>query len=137
MESFGKIGEILLSKLRDAKANGTLSSAAYYFNIVRSWAYLAGPEEPRTWLTQGILENAFFMVKAARGLLTYSVGTEVREYTMREPPDPDLFDPEVLLSAGQKHLDEPTLTEEQRNILTAVVRGVQRFKGGSSRGAQK
>lgn len=137
LETFEKLGYILLKKLKAAEANGTLSNPAYYFNIVRSWAYLTGPEEPRTWLTQGIIENAIFMVKAARGLLNYSVGTKVRQYTMREPPDPELFDLEVLLSAGRKHLEEPTLTEEQRKILTAVVRGVQRFKSGSSPGGQE
>lgn len=132
MEAFAKLGEMFLAKLQDAEEAGTLSSAAYYFNIVRAWAYMAGADKPKRWLSEGILDSGEFMAKAARGLVTYSVGTPVRRYTMRDHPDAELFDLDMLLEAGKKHLTTAELSDDERNILTAVVRGSEHIKAGRS-----
>jgi hypothetical protein len=136
MEDFTKLGEILLAKLKLAEAEGTLAHAAYYFSIARAWAHVAGAEDPKQWLSNGMLQSGEFMAKAARGLVSYSLGTPVRRYTMRDKPDPDLFDLDILLEAGRKHLTGSGLNDDQRNIIAAIVRGSQHLKQGrSSEGA--
>ena len=131
-DAFTKLGEVLLVRLKQAEATCALADAAYYFSIVRTWAYLEDPDQPKQWLRNGMLENATFMAKAARGLVSYSLGTPIRHYTMRENPDRDLFDLDVLQEAGQKHLASAELSDDQRNILTAVVLGAERLKRGES-----
>ncbi|WHA43225.1 KAP family P-loop NTPase fold protein [Agrobacterium larrymoorei] len=131
-EVFAELGEILLKKIEQRAAEASLDNAAFYYSIVRAWAYLAGADQPKQWLTKGMLESADFMAKAARGLVSYSIGTPVREYSMRDNPDPDVFELDVLLKAGQKHLAQSALSDDKRNIITAVVRGVERLKKGKS-----
>ncbi|MCR9281085.1 MAG: KAP family NTPase [Rhodobacteraceae bacterium] len=136
MDAFTKLGEVFLVKLDEALNENTLSSAAYFFNIVRVWAYFAGSDQPKRWLTEGMLDSSEFMAKAARGLVSYSIGTDVRRYTMRDYPDVELFDLDILLEAGQKHLASSNLTDDERNILTAIVRGSERLKRGLSSEAE-
>nr|WP_321527139.1 P-loop NTPase fold protein [uncultured Cohaesibacter sp.] len=131
-QAFAELGRLLLIKIQQGIAEKTLQEAAYYYHIVRAWAYLTTADEPKWWLTRGILESADFMARASRGLVSYSVGTPVRSYTMRGIPDGDLFDVDVLLEAGQKHLDEADLTDDQRNIITAIVQGAEQLKQGKS-----
>lgn len=131
-DAFARLGEQLLVKIKQAEAEGTLADAAYYFSIARAWAHLVGAEQPKQWLTNGMLESADFMAKAARGLVSYSLGTPVRRYTMRDSPDRDLFDLDILLEAGRKHLAEADLTDDQRNIITSIVRGAEQLKQGRS-----
>lgn len=130
--AFAKIGELLLARIEHRAKEGTLSEAAYYFNIVRSWSYLSHTDQPKQWLTSGIIESAGFMAKAARGLVSYSVGTPMRQYTMRDEPDRELFDLGVLLEAGRNHLANADLTDDQRNIITAIVLGIEHLKQGIS-----
>lgn len=132
LDAFTKLGEVFLAKLEEALAAGTLSDAAYYFNIVRVWAYLAGPDQPKRWLTEGMLESGAFLAKVARGLVSYSIGTKVRRYTMRDNPDAELFDLDILLDASRKHLATGELTDDQRSILSAIVRGSGHLKNGRS-----
>ncbi|KGF71315.1 hypothetical protein LL06_00535 [Hoeflea sp. BAL378] len=132
LDAFNKLGEVFLSKLYEALTAGTLSEATYYFNIVRVWSYLAGNDQPKKWLTEGMLRSGTFMAKAARGLVSYSIGTKTRRYTMRDYPDADLYDLNILVDAGQKHLKSSDLTDDQRSILSAIVRGSKQFKQGRS-----
>lgn len=131
-DAFDKLGREFLVKLRQALAEGTLSDAAYYFNIVRAWAHIAGSDQPRRWLTEGMLSSGEFMAKVARGLVNYSIGTPLRNYTMRDLPETDLFDLDTVIEAGHKHLSFSDLTDDQRSILTAVVRGSENVKRGRS-----
>lgn len=131
-EAFANLGELLMVKIKRAEAEGTLANTAYYFSIARAWAHLAGADKPKQWLTNGMLESADFLAKAARGLVSYSLGTPVRRYTLRDNPDRDLFDLDVLLEAGRKHLADEDLTDDQRSIIAAVVRGAERLSQGRS-----
>ncbi|WP_186395585.1 P-loop NTPase fold protein [Stappia sp. TSB10GB4] len=131
-EAFAKLGKTLVGKIKQGEVERTLEKSAYYFNIVRAWAYLLGADQPKQWLARGMLESADFMAKAARGLVSYSLGTPVRRYTMRDNPDRNLFDLDVLLEAGRKHLAETDLTDDQRSIITAILRGAEHLKQGRS-----
>ena len=129
-EAFAKIGKSLLVKIKQAEANGTLAETAYFFHIARAWAHLEGAEQPKQWLANGMLGSANFMAKAARGLVSYSLGTPVRHYTMHDNLDKNLFNLEVIIEAGRKHLAEANLTDDQRNIITAIVRGAEYLERG-------
>lgn len=131
-ESFAQLGEILLAKIEAAAADGTLASAPYYFDIVRSWAHLAGPEAAKAWLAAGMLESAVFMAKAGRGLVSYSIGTAERRYTMRDRPEPEFYDLPTLVEAGKRHLASADLNRDQRKLITEIVRGSERLLEGLS-----
>ncbi len=136
-ETFAALGQILLEKIHKAREDATIDSAPYYFNTVRAWSNVAGSKEPRAWLSQGIEDSPDFMAKVAKGLVSYSLGTPERQYTMREPPDLDIYDLDVLVRAGKRHLAKDGLSNDQRKIIAEVVRGAEELlKGVSSEGGQ-
>lgn len=128
MGDFKRLGGVLLPKIEQAKSNGLLESAPFFFDIIRAWAHLAGIDEPKAWIARGIAESSDFMVKVSIGLLTHSVGTKERSYTMRNAPDQDFYDLGGILKSGKKHLADSKLGGEQRSMLTAVVSGVERIQ---------
>lgn len=129
-EDFERLGVMLVHKIELEATAGSLPSAPYYFDIIRAWGYLRGPEAAKSWLAEGMMESAEFMVKAGRGLVSYSVGTGERQYTMRDAPEPELYDLQVLVDAGTKHLAQDELTHDQRNLLIAIVSGSKRLQKG-------
>ncbi|MGO4450459.1 P-loop NTPase fold protein [Phyllobacterium sp. TAF24] len=131
LESFGALGRILLSKILASVSDGSLGNAPFFFDIVRAWSHLGNPEEVKGWLSAGMLQSADFMVKVGQGLVSYSVGTHYRRYTMRDTPDVQLYNLEVLVEAGTKHLSA-TLTDDQRNLLSEIVRRVTQILSGNT-----
>jgi hypothetical protein len=136
-DDFHKLGEILLAKTQQAVQYGTLNEAPFYFDIIRSWGHLAGPEVVKAWLTAGIRDSAEFMAKAGLGLVRYSIGTSERIYTMGDTQELQFFDLQTLIEAGKKHLECTDLTRDQRNLLTEIVRGSERLLQGRSSEATK
>lgn len=130
-EDFEKLGQILIKKIRASADDGTLRAAPFYFDIVRAWAHVEGAEAVRVWLAAGMIESAEFMYKVGKGLVSYSIGTKERRYTMRDTPEPQVYDLSVLVDAGKKHLASD-LTEDQRNLLREVVRGSEQLLLGRS-----
>lgn len=130
-EHFEKLGAILITKIQASAHDGTLEAAPFYFDVTRAWAHIAGAEAPKAWLAAGISESAEFMAKAGRGLVSYSLGTKERRYTMRDAPDPQFYDLSLLVEAGKKHL-KSDLSKDQRNLLTEIVRGSEQLLKGQS-----
>lgn len=130
-EDFEKLGQVLIEKIQASANDGTLAEAPFYFDIVRAWAHIAGPIAAKTWLANGMLDSAGFMAKVGVGLVSHSVGTKERRYTMRSAPEPELYDLTVLIEAGKKHLGGD-LTNDQRNLLTEILRGSERVLNGRS-----
>jgi predicted KAP-like P-loop ATPase len=122
-EDFKKLGQVLIDKIQTAADDGTLKEASFFFDIVRSWAQIDNPKPVQAWLSAGINESAEFMTKVGQGLVGRSVSTGHRRYTMRENPAPELYDLQLLLDAGTKHLQRDDLTDDQGNLLTEIVRG--------------
>lgn len=131
-EDFERLGVILADKIERAIADGSLPEAPYYFDIIRAWGHVRGPEVAKSWLADGIAKSAEFMVKAGRGLVTYSIGTKERHYTMREAPESVFYDLQLLVDAGAKHLAHADLTHDQRKLLIAIVSGSKRLQQGLS-----
>ena len=121
MDHFDKLGPLLLSKITAAADDETLKSAPFYFDIADAWAHLADSREVKSWLTARIQEGPEFMSRAVRGLVSYTIGTAVRTYTMRGDPEEQLFDVAVLAFAGRKHLEGAVMNDDERRLLQAVV----------------
>ena len=136
-KDFRQLGEILMTRIRRARDNGSLERAPYYYSIVRAWSHLATPEEPKNWLMQGVVQSEDFMAKTCYGLV--GVGPDRdgnRWFEMSDRPDPMLYDVETLLVAGRAHLSSELLTDDIRRRITAVVRGCENLlnkpdKGGN------
>jgi hypothetical protein len=126
-EAFERLGQILAPKIDSAVADGTLANAPVYFHIIPAWAHLRGSEQVKSWLAAGIKDSAEFMVKAGMGLVSYTLGAE-RHYTMEGLPDRDFYDLSTLVDAGKKHLAEAALTQDQRNLLTEIVRSAEQLQ---------
>lgn len=124
-EDFKALGEQLLPDILMAAQEGALERAPYYFDIIRAWAHLGNPDEVKAWVSQGMMHSAEFMVKTGRGLMAHSMGRRPRTYHMREAPDSSVYDLEVILAAGKKHLAEGSLDEDARNSLSEMVRGAR------------
>lgn len=129
---FDQLGPVLRTKIETAASEGTLEQAPFYFEIVRAWTYLGGLDGAKAWLAEGINADPMFMAKVAFGFISYSVGTQVRRYTMREQPDPALYDLNILISAGKRHLQSCKLDDDKTALLTEVVRGAEQLLQGKS-----
>lgn len=121
MDDLTALGEKLLPVIENAAANGTLAGAPYYVGIVGAWKYLAGSSTPRAWLSNGVQASAEFLAKVTMGMVSYSLSSRQRSYSMDTQPDPDLYDLEVLLAAARKHLAGRELDTDQRNRITVVA----------------
>ena len=133
-EDFEALGNILMEKIEEAERTGKLADAPFFFDIVRSWCHLRGADHPRRWLESGMASDAAFMVKVCRGLVSYSIGTRETEYDMREVPDEDLYDLARVNEAAEKHVEDEGLTQDERNLIAAVVAGSSRMLRSRAQG---
>lgn len=124
-EDFALLGQIVKTKIEDARDGGTLADAPFYFDIAESWRHVGGAEAPRQWLEWAIKSDASSLVKVCRGLVSRSLTGEV-VYRVRHVPDEELFDLPLLREATAS-CDEPGLTQDERNLLRAVAIGVARI----------
>ena len=125
---FNELGQLAIDRIQTSRETGTLHCAPFYFEIVRTWAYVVDSNAPKEWLTNGISDNAEFMAKACIGLVSYSVGNGKRRYALREKVDEELYDTDVLLSQGRKHLMNSEVSGDQRRLIAAVVDGLEDFQ---------
>lgn len=124
-EDFDALGSRLLLSILEAEKNGTLQEAPYYFDIVRSWAHLGDASDAKAWISQGMMGSAEFMAKTGQGLLTHSVGERTRTYQMREKPNTIIYDLDVIVAAGDKHLAGNELDDETRSVISEMTRGAK------------
>ena len=126
-EDFEAIGQLLTKRIDAGYKENTLADAPFYYNIVRCWSHLSDCEAAKTWLTEGMADNAKFMAKVCKGLVAYSVDENGRHYSMEERPDARWCQLDVLVKAGSKHCNDSKLTEDERRRISAVVVGAKRF----------
>lgn len=126
-KNFARLGEILIEKIEQACQDGTLSAAPFYFAIITSWVHLSTPDAPKAWLEEGISRSEEFMAKACLSLVRYTTGSDGRHYEMTGRPDSRVYDLEMFIAAGKKHLNNDCLTKDQRRLITAVVHGSETF----------
>lgn len=123
---FEELGKELLSKIERAAADGTLANAPFYFDVVRSWAYLGKSAEAKAWLSSSMLASPAFLSKATMGLVSYSLGSGERSYKLSGRPE-EVYDFEVILEAVAKHLSSDKLTKDELNRISAVAAGLERI----------
>ena len=123
LESFDRMGVILADKIRSAAETGALENASSLFHITKAWAHLDSPSVVKRWLNCHAAKSPEFMRKIGRTLLMHSSNGNRKHYTMHYRPEGDLYDSEVLIEAGTKHLARHDLTQDQRDVITEVIRG--------------
>ena len=126
---FGALGEVLLERIQTATNEKTLDNAPFYFNVVRSWSHLCGPESPRRWLERGMKEDAAFMAQVCLGLVARTTGTLEARYSMEGALEEDLYDLTLLNEISRAHLESSTLSRDERNLISAVHQGSTRMLG--------
>ncbi|MGO4389055.1 P-loop NTPase fold protein [Microvirga sp. 2YAF29] len=128
-DGFKELGEKLLEMIEGAAGSGALSNAPFYWNIVRAWGHLSGPEKPREWIKAGIASDPACLAKLTKGLLAYSVSETGRHYSMHERPDEALYDLSDLKSASEAHLAAAAYSgsEDELRRVQAVLKGAERF----------
>lgn len=118
------LGKELLVKIERAEANGTLANAPFYFDIARAWAYMGKNAEAKAWLSDGMLASPEFLSKVTWGLVSYSLGSGERSYSLRGRPE-DVYDLKVILEAAAKHRASGKLNQDELNRISAVASGVE------------
>ncbi|WP_256807502.1 P-loop NTPase fold protein [Bradyrhizobium sp. Bra64] len=122
------LGEDLLAKIESAASGGTLADAPFYFDIVRAWAYMGKAGEAKAWLSGEIIKSPKSLAKAGMGLVSYSLGSRDRFYTMRSRPD-DLYDINVIHEAATKHAGSEELNQDERNLVASLAKGAVELLG--------
>jgi len=125
--SLAALGKILLQQLERAATDRTLVNAAFYWDIVCAWKYLSGPAAVRGWINANMDTSAEFLSKLTMGFVGYPLGTAERVYSMRERPDPDLYDLNLVLAASKKHLAGQQLSTDARSRIEAVAKGTEGY----------
>lgn len=118
------LGEDLLAKIERAASEGTLADAPFYFDIVRAWAYLGKAGEAKAWLSGEMIKSPKSLAKAGRGLVSYSLGSRERFYSLRSRPD-DLYDIHVIRDAAAMHGASEALSQDERNLIASVAKGIE------------
>ena len=127
IEDFNRLGEHVIQLIKHSAESGTLANSPFYYNIARSWAHLGDADDAKKWLAHGMLESAEFMAKVGRGLTGHTVGTKTPEYSMRDMPDPQLYDLSLLIEAGKNHIATSNLSSDQRALIAEIVLGSERL----------
>ena len=124
-ESFEELGTLLLKKILQAASDGSLESAPHFWNLLRVWKHFDQSDKPKLWMGQHMMDSPSFMLRAAQGLLGYSVSAKGKSYRFAERPDTALYDFNVIHDAARKHLQTAKLNHDERNQLEALIKGVE------------
>ena len=118
------LGARLMALIDAGVADDSLRNAPAHWSIIESWGYLRGADEPKAWLSAGMIDSAQFLATTTMGLVAYSLTNRERQYNVRSRPDEALYDLEVLQMACRKHLAGTELNADQRNRIGVVVDAV-------------
>ena len=121
------LGAILLPQIEKTAVDGTLSNAPFFWDIARAWKFLGDAAKAKAWIA-GTESSAEFLAKVTLGMVSYSISSRERSYSMGERPDETLYDLRVLRDACQKHLAGSELNNDERNRIQ-VVAGGERVDG--------
>jgi hypothetical protein len=121
------LGAILLQQIEKGAEDETLASAPFYWDIARAWKYLGAAAKARSWISAGMDASAEFLAKVTLGFVSYSISSRERSYSMRERPDPDLYDTDAVLAACRKHLAGNDLNQDQRNRIQVVAKAIEKM----------
>lgn len=124
---FEELGEVLGGKITEAAGDGRLSTAPYFWNLLRVWMHLGHSEEPKRWLSQRMLDDPTFMTRVANGLVGVSYSGKGKTYHFSERPDSALYDFEVICNAARKHLQNPEISDDERRLLQVVLDGTEKL----------
>ncbi|MGO4621035.1 P-loop NTPase fold protein [Ensifer sp. 2YAB10] len=132
-DEFDQLGPILLPKILSAVDDGSLLGVPFYWDILRSWAYLGDSTAAQTWLRQGVQQSGHFAAKIAKGLVSQSSSGNGITYSYRSVPDDTLYEIDFIYDCAKHHLaNAPDLNEDERSLLTAIVQGVDRLQAGET-----
>jgi hypothetical protein len=122
-----ELGTKLITIIEKAVNDGTLENAPFYWDIVRSWKLIGDGAAAKAWISAGMERSAEFLVKVAKGFVSFSVSSSQREYALSEKPDEDLCDLNVLLNACKNHLNGRVLDGDDRRMIEVVKRAVEQM----------
>src|ERR1700740_2581997 len=115
----------LILQIERAAKDGTLFNAPFYWDIARAWKYFGNAPRAKAWISAGVDASAQFLAKVTLGLVSYTISSRERSYSMRERPDSDLYDLGAILAACQKHLAADELNQDQRNRIQVVANAIE------------
>lgn len=124
--TFDSLGQLILPMIERAAKDGTLRRAPHFWDIVRSWQYLADSGVPKHWLYDGMINDSEFTAKVALGLVGRSHSSQGTSYVFDSKPDEELYDLEAVRSAAQKHLGAGKLSDDQTELLKVVAKGLDK-----------
>ena len=124
-KTFMQIGRILLGRIKIAARNGTLEDSPFFFNIERSWGHLDKPLSVKRWLSSGMKKSGKFLATAGKGLVSYSIGSANRSYSMSGLPNESFYDLQVVADSAAKHGKDSNLSKDELNLIEELARGTK------------
>ena len=136
--AFDALGTILRAKISDEALNGRLNKHTFYSGLILAWARLESTEVVHDWLAKEMMNDGTFLAAVGRGLLSETLGTQERHFTLGDGIDRKIFDLETIVRSGKRHLSDPELNSTERLVIQELVRGgEQLLSGRSSEGTRR
>jgi predicted KAP-like P-loop ATPase len=114
------LGKTLLSKIEADAEDDSLSNYPRLWDVMRVWKYMGGAADAKAWLAKNMSDSAQVLSSITESFVSYVVGSEPRDYSMSEAPDPELYDLSALLEATRKHMQGDQLTDDARLRIGVV-----------------
>lgn len=130
-EGLDLIGDRTVRVIEENARNGSLGSSSYYWPIVVAWKAEGGPNAPRAWINSQLpMSDGRFLAKLAKGLTTITMSSTPPRYSLREMPDPEVFDLRLMRDAAERVLKSQPDADDDAAVVQALADGIDRFDVG-------
>jgi len=130
--TFKVLGKMLYPKILRAARNGTLREAPHFWNVMRAWQQLGDPKAARRWLNRQMLSSFDVTCRVAQGLVGVSHSPRGTSYVFTETPDANVYDLDNIWTAASQHLSGDAVDNDQRNLLLAVIQGIEEYRSSQT-----
>jgi hypothetical protein len=127
-QALDELGQRALDLIHRFTADGRLPDAPFYWDIMLAWGQLEGAEVAKAWLMDTADSSAKNLAKVVKGVLGMSVGSGRKRFYSFQGfrSDRDFFDADRMRAAVIRYVDDPSLTEDERDRIVAVREGLDR-----------
>lgn len=119
-----ELHRLLVAHIEDAVESGEIDAAHSYYHIAEAWAFDGNESEVKEWITSKSKLDGKFLSKICRGILSHTVGSNPRVYSMHGAPKEKYYDVDGLYEAAAVYKDDAELSADERARIRALHRGL-------------
>lgn len=114
----------LVGRIEHSIEDGSIHEEPRYFDIAAVWAHGGNEDRVKNWICEYSHADGKFLAKICKGILGYTVGSNPRKYAMYNRPRESFYDLPRLHGASLIHLDNTTLSDDERSRIRALHDGL-------------